>query len=383
MRSNAPSKIAVVQPNFNVYSETFIRNHIKGLGQWAEVHDLAGGWVPTHANGRPLAPKAVVFLEKAVGKLLGKPYLHAYIARRVKQYLRQSGIQFVLCEYGPAGAAMMPICLELGLPFGVHFFGLDLHGKKLIEQYGDLYREMFQKADLVVAISTLQRQIIESMGCPPEKIKHIVCGADLAYLVPEIPPQKPPVFIAVGRMVEKKSPLTTLKAFQQVAQRFPEARLHYIGGGPLEAACKQFTQEQGLSEKVAFLPPQTPEAIGKAYQNARCFVQHSVTAPDGDSEGTPVAILDAGLAGLPTVATRHAGIADTVVDGTTGFLVPEHDVDGMANAMMRLLEDPALAHRMGTAASAHVLKHFSVPVTIAQLWEAIQESYGKYINKNL
>ena len=52
-------------------------------------------------------------------------------------------------------------------------------------------------------------------------------------------------------------------------------------------------------------------------QHARAFVQHSVTAADGDSEGTPVSILEAGAAGLPVVSTRHAGIPEGVVKGSS------------------------------------------------------------------
>jgi colanic acid/amylovoran biosynthesis glycosyltransferase len=371
-------RIAVVQPNFNVYSETFIRNHIRGLGEHAVVHDLAGGWVPTHANSRPLAPKWVIWMEKAIAKLLGRSFLHLFLAARVKRYLKEHQIQIVLCEYGPSGVAMMPICRELGIPFVVHFFGLDLHGKKLQAQYGQQYRQMFGEAALIIAISTLQKRVMEAMGADSGKIRHIVCGAERTYLPEKIDTNKPPVFLAVGRMVEKKAPLHTFAAFLKVVQKHPEARLQYVGDGPLKQRCEQFVHENGLEDKVAFLSARKPEFIAQALQGALCFVQHSITASDGDSEGTPVAILDAGLAGVPVVSTRHAGIADTVVDGETGFLVAEHDVEGMAAAMLKLLENPELAHQMGVQASAHVQKNYSLPVTINQLWEALKTAHDAH-----
>jgi len=373
-------RIAITQPNFNVYSETFIRNHIRYLGETMEVYDLAGGWVPGHANGQPLVSKWVLFGEKVVAKMTRRAFIRGITARKVKQYLQQHRIQMVLCEYGPGGVAMMPICEALGIPFAVHFFGLDLHGTKLLKQYGAAYREMFQKADLIIAISTLQKRIIESMGCPPDKIRHIVCGADLTYLPEKINPDKPPVFIAVGRMVEKKAPLVTLTAFAEVAKEHPEARLQYIGDGPLMEACKKFVREKGIADKVDFLMAQKPDFIAKALQNSLCFVQHSVTAADGDSEGTPVAILDAGLAGVPVVSTRHAGIADVVIEGVTGFLVAEHDVKGMADSMRKLIQNPSLAHQMGVNAAAHVLKNYAIAVTISQLRDALRETFNKTIS---
>lgn len=66
-----------------------------------------------------------------------------------------------------------------------------------------------------------------------------------------------------------------------------------------------------------------------------------------DSEGTPVAILEACASGLPVVATRHAGIKDVILHGETGFLIEEGDVHGVAEYMVQLLEDPELAERLG------------------------------------
>ena len=85
---------------------------------------------------------------------------------------------------------------------------------------------------------------------------------------------------------------------------------------------------------------------------ARVFVQHSVVAEDGDHEGLPLAILEAGAHGLPVVATRHAGIPDAVREETDGFLVDEGDVQAMAVAMYRLAQDAALAARMGRLISS-------------------------------
>ena len=107
-------------------------------------------------------------------------------------------------------------------------------------------------------------------------------------------------------------------------------------------------------------------------RRVRCFVQHSVEAASGDCEGTPVAIIEAGATGLPVVATRHGGIPDVVIEGETGFLVDEHDVDGMAHCMLRLAEDPALAGRLGEAARARIESCFSMQRSIGELWRIIQ-----------
>jgi glycosyltransferase involved in cell wall biosynthesis len=112
-------------------------------------------------------------------------------------------------------------------------------------------------------------------------------------------------------------------------------------------------------------------------RQARAFVQHSVQTSYGDSEGTPVGILEGGAAGLPVVATRHAGIQDVIIDGETGLLVDEGDVDSMAESMIRLGENPVLAAELGKAARKRICAEFSMEKSIDNLWGIIETTIHK------
>jgi glycosyltransferase involved in cell wall biosynthesis len=145
-----------------------------------------------------------------------------------------------------------------------------------------------------------------------------------------------------------------------------------IGDGPLLDDCKKLAEQLGVSDAVAFLGGQPPEVVQQELRSSRCFVQHSVESSNGDCEGTPVSILEAGATGLPSVSTRHAGITDVVIEGETGFLVNERDVDAMAHHILRLVEEPILAKRMGMAAREQILKHFSKEERLGNLWRIIE-----------
>ena len=116
-------------------------------------------------------------------------------------------------------------------------------------------------------------------------------------------------------------------------------------------------------------------------RRARMFVQHSVEASSGDSEGTPVSIMEAGASGLPVVSTYHGGIPDVVIHDETGLLVKERDVAGMAHHMVRLLADRALARKFGHAARQRVEMHFSATRSIECLWTIIKIA-ATYHNTN-
>ena len=145
-----------------------------------------------------------------------------------------------------------------------------------------------------------------------------------------------------------------------------------IGDGPLREECEDLAKTLGLEGVIEFSGTLAHSELETAMQQARCFVQHSVEASSGDSEGTPVAILEAGASGLPVISTRHAGIPDIVIEGETGFLVDERDFERMAEHMILLAQDPELAQRMGEAARRRIADDFSIEGTILRLWRIIE-----------
>ena len=109
---------------------------------------------------------------------------------------------------------------------------------------------------------------------------------------------------------------------------------------------------------------------------ACAFVQHSVTTTYGDMEGMPNSILEAGAAALPVISTRHAGIPTAVIEGETGFLVEERNVEGMAEKMCVLLKNPKLCRTMGAKAREHIWQHYQIDRHIQRLQEVINNARG-------
>lgn len=178
--------------------------------------------------------------------------------------------------------------------------------------------------------------------------------------------------MAVGRFTDKKAPYYTILAFHAIAQQFPQAKLLMAGDGVLKSTCQNLVRHLGLQEQVVFLGVIDHQRYRELLAESLAFVQHSITAANGDMEGTPVAILEASAAGLPVVATRHAGIPDVVLHEKTGLLCNEHDVEGMANNMARLLNNSTEAQQMGQAGKQRILKHFNMQRHIEVLEKALQ-----------
>ena len=287
---------------------------------------------------------------------------------------RQAKPDVVLAEYGPVGVRVAEACRIAGLPLVVRFHGYDASMKEVLTQYGDAYRRLFDYATGVIGVSKVMVQRLQDLGAAREKVHYCPYGADCTQFRDALPGEAPVIFLATGRFVDKKAPYLTLLAFGETVRAHPGARLRMIGDGPLLATCQDLAEQFGLAAEVAFLGRQPHTVVRDEMKRVRAFIQHSVEARNGDCEGTPVGIIEAGASGLPVVSTLHAGIADVVVDGSTGFLVDERDVRAMADRMIRLIDQPTLAAELGRNARRRIETEFSLELSMERLHAVLAAS---------
>lgn len=368
-------KVCVARPS-REYSETFIDNHIAHLP--AEVVTAWDGFIPRRFG----QGTAIMRLHERISDRLAnrieklRPWGRHIRARAFTRFLRKQQIDVLLAEYGPTGVELMDAAERAGVPLVVHFHGYDAQRRDTLEKFGSAYPRLFGKAAGIVAVSHVMAAQLENLGAPRAKMPVIHYGVDTTLFKGAAPGDQPPHFLAVGRFVEKKAPQLLILAFAEVHRALPESRLTLAGSGHLVSACRQLVRALGLEDAVDLPGAIDHREIGERMRRSRAFVQHSVTAPDGDAEGTPVAILEALCSGLPVVATRHGGISETVVDRRTGFLVDEFDLKTMADRMLALGSDANLASAMGRMAREHAVRAFSLERSIARLMEVIEAAAG-------
>ena len=358
-------KVCVAQPNCEAYSERLIRDQLERLP--ADVTMICDGWLPRRQwNGERVLPLPLAAVRRAAAAWM--PSLVPRISTfGLSRYLREHRIAVVLAQYGVTGAAVADACEAAGVPLVVQFHGFDAHHRPTIEQHRDAYRRLFTRAAALVAVSrTMAAQLI-ALGAPPDKVIYNPPGVDCARFNGADPAAAPPTLISVGRFVDKKAPHFTLRAFQRVVAAHHDARLIMFGDGYLLDSSKDLARSLGIMAAVEFRGAVRHYEVRTALRNARGFVLHSVEAPDGDCEGTPVALLEASASGLPVVATRHAGIPDVVIDGETGYLVDAGDETTMAARMIELARHPDLSARLGARGRAHIAANYSIEQNVAAL----------------
>ncbi len=351
--------VALVSPNKNTYSETFIQAHRQRLD--ADIRYLYGGYAPQFSEkygpltGQNLFARIFRNLEDI---FMPRRFLTTH-ERTIATFFRKEKVDVVLAEYGVTAVKVYRSCRAAGVPLIVHFHGFDAYAHDTLRRYAGEYREMFAYASFVIGVSRHMCAQLEKLGVARDKLVYNTYGPNPVFF--DIQPSfVTKTFVTVGRLIPKKAPQTTIRAFAKVAERFPEVRLRMGGDGSQMEACRELAQTLGIADKVEFAGPISVQQVQEWFASAFAFVQHSVTAPSGDTEGTPVVILEASAAGLPVIATRHAGIPDVIMEGQTGFLVEEHDLDGFAEAMGKLAADVGMAKKMGDAGKRNIQLHFTM-----------------------
>lgn len=171
--------------------------------------------------------------------------------------------------------------------------------------------------------------------------------------------------IAVGRYVSQKGFDRLVAAWSKVADKHPDWVLKIYGDGNMRDQLQRQVEELGL-EDSCLLEHSVSDIIAK-YQESSIYVLSS------RFEGLPLVMIEAMASGLPVVAfTCHCGPRDIISEGEDGFLVPEGDIDGLAEKMNKLIEEDELRKKMGNLARLKA-ENYKIE-NIGDQWIALFES---------
>lgn len=181
------------------------------------------------------------------------------------------------------------------------------------------------------------------------------------------PGKSPAQLVMVARLSHWKDQPTLLQALAGLKEL--DWRLELIGDGPLREELEALVESLGLTARVAFLGYRrdVPERIA----DAQVFVLMSKW------EGFPRSILEAMRAGLPVVATDVGGVRESVVDGTTGFVIPPGDTDRLRESLRQLISDADLRVRMGRAGRIRYEEKFTFDRLVERTTEVYESVLGK------
>lgn len=374
-------KTAIAVSDYHVPHETMINRHFQLLFG-GNVCILVGRYNGENPYNRPVferrAPLCLADRLAAPAALIAHQLNYGtprppYGRRKaeLRDWLRAQEVEMILAEFGTQAIAVAPLAHEMGIPIFSYFRGTDASKSLRRRNIINAYRKAVPKLTGVISVSQFLLDNLARHGIRNENAHVIPSGVNTSLFQPG--DKRPKSCLAVGRMVEKKAPLTTIRAFAAAAKEHADARLTMLGGGPLLASARELVTRLGLTDRVALPGASDHETVRKALASHQIFLQHSVTAADGDAEGLPTAIQEAMASGCIVVSTRHAGIPEAVEDGITGYLVQEHDEASFAAALADVLAGNIIPN-MAQAARDRATAHFDNNKLLAKLERTLRAS---------
>lgn len=369
--------------------ETFVNRHIRLL-LGGETCIVAGRWNGENPLERPLfvrRKKANGSLDVLMAPVMmplnrvrhGTSRLPFGRARaELEAFWRINGVEVILAEFGTQALAIAPVANDMNIPIFTYFRGTDASKSIQSGKVVGAYRKMMPRLDGVFSVSRFLLDNLAACGVMHPNAHVIPSGVNVRTVVPG--QKQPGKCMAVGRFVEKKAPQITIRTFAEAARAVPGASLTLVGDGPLLEPCRALAGKLGVADKVRFTGALPHAEVLGELASASVFLQHSITAQDGNTEGLPTAIQEALACGCAVVSTRHAGIPEAVDEGVTGWLTEEFDEPAFAASIGRALSmDPERAAAMGAQARRVAEERFDNDRLLRKLETLMLEAIGRRV----
>jgi glycosyltransferase involved in cell wall biosynthesis len=211
---------------------------------------------------------------------------------------------------------------------------------------------MFKQAQVITATSHFLAEVTRHYT---DKEVHVVpFGVDCQLFCPaeRINTTTAVTLGFVKHLKLKYGPEHLIRAVSLVVDRHPQTRLLMAGSGELRSQLEELTGQLGLTRSVSFLGAIEHRQVPELLRNVDIFVMPSIREEFG------VAAVEAQAMEIPVISTRVGGVPEVVLDGETGILVEPGDSEQLAQAILALIENPALRRQMGKRGREHVLANY-------------------------
>jgi colanic acid/amylovoran biosynthesis glycosyltransferase len=303
-----------------------------------------------------------------------------FVPRRIAPWLDRHGARLLHAHFGDTGAALLPLQRRTGLPLVTSFYGHDASRLARLPVWRERFRALFEVGVAFLAEGPALAARLRELGCAPEKIFIQRIAIDVArypFRARRAPADRAARLFFCARFTEKKGLPQALEALARVRLRHPNVTLRVGGDGPQRAAVEAAIERLDLRGAVELLGMLPHRQMIEELDRCDLFLQPSLTAADGDSEGgAPTTLLEAQACGVPILTTDHADIPAVVDPGRSALLSREGDVAALATHLEALLATPERWEAFGTAGRAWVERHHDA----ARAGEQLEQLYFSLIS---
>jgi len=279
-------------------------------------------------------------------------------------FLDKKPYDIIHCHFGPNGILGVTL-KEMGVFEGkvvTVFHGYDI--SSYLRKHGHaVYKSLFMRGDMFLPVSERWKNRLIELGCREQKIVVHRMGIDTSkfcYLPRKQGKDGKVRLLTIARLIEKKGVQYAVQAVADVLKRYSNIEYNIVGDGPVKNTLEDLIKGLNIGNNVKLLGWRQQEEIIELMKNTDILIAPSVVSEDGDEEGIPVVLMEALAQGMPVLSTQHSGIPELVQDGESGFLVPERNVNALAEKLAYLVKHPEIWSAMGQAGREYVEKCYNI-----------------------
>jgi phosphatidylinositol alpha-1,6-mannosyltransferase len=275
-----------------------------------------------------------------------------------------------------------------GLPYFIFAYGKEITELQNVSQIKKrLMQKIFSEADRIITISDYLKSKLENTGVDRHKITKIYPGVDSEVFSPKDQPKARKkisnligrdikhynIILSVGRLVKRKGHDMVIKSLSSVLKRYPKTTYLIVGDGPDRERLKMLTSKLNLERYVIFSGAPKSQDLPNYYNASDLFIMPSrILNEKKDVEGFGIVYLEASACGKPIIAGKGGGVAEAVENKKTGILADPENPDEIAEATLKLLNNPKLAKNLGQAGRERVVRDFNWDKLVEKLTPLIE-----------
>jgi glycosyltransferase involved in cell wall biosynthesis len=353
---------------------------LRARGHHAEVLTVGGQPMPPYSRWTdPFGTPVRLF-----GRLWPQQLRHyAYAAGAALHLLKNSGKYDIvyLVMGGIQLATALPVARLLRKPVIMKFSGSNTILPLTESRLGRFELQLLRRwAARILVLNPAMEQEALRAGLSKEQIGWMPNPVDTGEFRPAAEerkaalrrlngfPERDPMIVFVGRLAPEKQLPSLLEAFSIVVHRHSGARLALVGDGPLRPELAALAEQLGIAGNVRFAGAVPPDAVKSWLQAADIFTLVSSV------EGFPCSLIEAMACGIPAVVSDISGNRQLIEDRVHGLVAPVADHRAIAQALLRLIEDPRLRAALGAAGREQVVQKYSaanVMVKYERLFDSV------------
>lgn len=295
-----------------------------------------------------------------------EPPEEVFQALLLARLARERGITHLHAHFGNVATAVARLAGRFaGIPYSFTAHARDIFHRNVVPE---VLRRKLAQAKVVVTVSEFNRDFLRGRyGAAAARVTRIYNGLDPESFAYASPADRPPVIVAVGRLVDKKGFPDLIDACAALAADGRDFRCVIVGDGPQAPQLRERIAAAGLDAHVALLGLRVQDEVKRLIRQAAVLAAPCVVGADGDQDGLPTVLLEAMALGTPCVGTDVTGIPEVLRDGETGLMVAQHAPRALAAALGALLDDAPLRVRLARAARGHIEAEFDIHRNTARM----------------